>query len=151
MSAYCTQDDMDLQWGSKNVRKWADLENTREAAGVQARVAWAIENASAQIDDRMRHGPYAFPLELGSGEEYPAALVRMTALLAGCMLYESRGITDAASEQEHSLRWAEKKVDKWCRDVHARIVKLDLDLQTGEFPFVAEEDDEAEAPETFTS
>lgn len=139
---YCEANDLYLAYGKQNVRKWADLQNDEDAAQITARIEYACEQATAQMDDRLRDGPYAFPVELGSGESYPVQLVRHTALLAGTILYESRGISDAAMEQEHSLRWAEKRVEAWIRSVMTRVVKLDLPLVAGVHPFVTTDDDE---------
>lgn len=135
---YCEAEDLYLCFGETNVRKWADLENAGDDAHVQARIAWAIEQATAYFDDRLRNGPYLFPL--GSGTEVPAALVRACALYAGAMLYEARGLSDADSDAEHSLRWAEKKADNWIKAVIARIIRLDLELLVTDHPFVVEDE-----------
>src|SRR6188474_1996572 len=113
MPNYCDEEDLYLAFGKDNIRKWADLQSTDDDDTTQERIDWACGIATEQTNDRLRHGPYTFPVELGSGDAYPAMLVRMTALLAGATLYEARGITDAAEDAEHSLRWAEKKWDKW--------------------------------------
>ena len=137
---YCEDEDLYLAFGEANVRKWGDVDNTDSAESIDARLLWARESATEWIDDRLRNGPYEIPFTAGSGEELPRSIVRMTAYLTGSILYEARGLIDMGDDKENSLRWAEKKVESWCRDIIARRIRLDLELVTTDYPFVVEDE-----------
>jgi hypothetical protein len=146
MADYCEPSDLFLAFGETTTRKWADVENTKDKEQIDARIAWAITGATEEINDRLRNGPYEIPVEdPGSGGAYPVSLVRMTALLAVSILYDARGVIDEDDGEPANLRWARRRVDKWCQDVITRRVRLDLDLVTTDVPFnVLNEDINAE-------
>ncbi len=142
---YATAADLYITFGKQNVTKWADVNNNNVPDEIDDRIEWALEQASAELDARLKNSPLQFPLEEpGSGESYPAIVIRMTCYLAGLLLYESRGVTDA--EGDHQLKWCEKRVDRFVRDVWVRRVSLGIEvpIETSESPFFIEFDDPAE-------
>jgi hypothetical protein len=90
--SYCTQTDIENLFGIDNVACWSNLDNQTTTADT-GRIAAAIAYAGAVIDDRFRNSRYGVPLVGLSGP-----LVQITDLaarLAGCWLYESRGMADS--------------------------------------------------------
>jgi len=123
---YCTQADIEDLFGAVNVAKWADLDNDIDATKIAARVARGITVASAQVDDRLRGGPYALPIT-GS----PTTLVNLAAMLAGVWLYESRGVQDYSPDggyPVHRLRWFSEQADKTIKELRAGTLRLDAPL-----------------------
>lgn len=114
-TAYALRVDVENVYGPTNVAKWADLDNDQEAAHIQNRIEWACSRATDEINDRLRGGPYDVPFT----SPFPSAVVDACARLAGCLLYESRGITDADEDGESSNAVAphRKRVDRWYREV----------------------------------
>lgn len=130
--SYCAKSDVELAFGSANVRKWADLENTGLQATIDARIEWAIANADSELDAKLAGSRYQFPLDDDS--DLPPILVRMSSYLAGVLLYESRGVTDRGErgEAQHALMWHRKRVDEFIQDVWGkRVDLLDVTLRNG--------------------
>lgn len=130
-----TRSDLELAFGKHNVEKWADVNNNRLVTEIDARVTWAIEEASAELDARLGHS--VIQLADLTGPPWPRLVVRLEAYLAALLLYESRGISDA-EEGEHQLRWVDQRVKKLISAVHLGQVKLDVDapVDVTEAPFV---------------
>lgn len=87
--AYCAAQDIYDLFGKTNVEKWADLENTRVQTTIDARIARAIAWADAEVDDKLRGGPYTLPLD-----PVPTTITDAAARLAGAWMYDARGIED---------------------------------------------------------
>ena len=94
--AYCIQSDIENLFGVENVARWSNLDNQGATADA-GRVAAGIAYAAALIDDRFRNSRYSVPLVALSGEL--AAITDLAARLAGCWLYESRGMADGAADR----------------------------------------------------
>jgi hypothetical protein len=91
--SYCSQADIENLFGVENVAAWSNLDNQSTTADA-ARIAAAIAYAGAFLDDRFRNSRYAVPLV---GLSDPLVQVTdLAARLAGCWLYESRGLADRA-------------------------------------------------------
>ena len=141
--AYATETDLFQVFGRVNVRKWADVNNSKDGAEIDERIAWALESASTELNERLRMSVYQFPLEV---EPFPQLVVLVTCWLAGLRLYESRGLIDS-SDAEGLGKRLEKRVDKFVYDVLNRRVVLDvaiadLPIETTDVPFVVNYDDE---------
>ena len=98
--SYCTQADIENLFGVANVAAWSNLDNQSTTAD-GGRIAAAIAYAGAVIDDRFRNSRYVVPLV---GLDGPLVQVTdLAARLAGCWLYESRGMADgeAAASSGH--------------------------------------------------
>lgn len=93
---YCDRDDLDIRFGSVNIDKWADLNNTASAAQIAARIDWACEQAFNDINDGLRGGPYVVPFEA----TYPMSLVDFAARWAAALLHESRALLNKTEEGE---------------------------------------------------
>lgn len=89
--AYCTQTDLETNFGTSNIRIWSNKENDTTQADVGA-ITEAIEWAAEVIDDRLRDGPYTLPLAFTSGTS--RVVKRWNAVLAAEYLYSNRGIDD---------------------------------------------------------
>ena len=76
-------------FGTENVTKWADLDNTGDPATITTRVNAALDRVTADIEDRLRFGPYAVPFAT-----VPSTIKYLCELGAGLWLYDSRGATD---------------------------------------------------------
>jgi phage gp36-like protein len=133
--AYCTDDDLDQLYGRTNVDKWADLESNEVAAEIRSRRAWARVEASREIDDRLRNGPYPVPL----ARPIPRTIARLAAQYAGVLLYESRGIQDVNPETGqaiHRLSWHRKEFSKRIVALHAGQLEPPIENETTSYPRV---------------
>jgi phage gp36-like protein len=124
--AYSADTDLYDQFGLSNVTKWADLDNDGSAEKIAARIARAIAWADAEIDSRLRGGPYVLPLA-DEEEDVPLEIVDASACLAGVWLYESRGVTDydeTSGQPIHRLAYQRKRVDRVLREIIAGVRTL---------------------------
>ena len=123
---YCTYADIESLFGPANISKWADLDNDQNDDTIAARIARAIIVASAQIDDRLRNGPYALPI-IG---DLPT-IVNLAAALAGVWLYESRGVQDFSPDSGfpvHRLRWHREQSERTLRELLAGTLRIDAPM-----------------------
>lgn len=90
---YATREDLEIVFGPINVSKWADLDGNENAAHITARIEWALSEATLDLNSRLRGGPWEFPFAAD-----PVELVTPCAKLAGCLLYDSRGVQDYDGE-----------------------------------------------------
>lgn len=136
--SYCTREDIDREYGRTNVDKWADLENTESGDDIDDRVDWAIALGDVEIDDRLRDGPYAIPFT-----SPPRRIVRLCAIWAGLMLYQSRGSTDfdadgnAQDQYQHQRRYFDESLKK----IHGGLYKFEDDDRPAVFPQVVTDED----------
>ena len=127
--AYATISDLEQTFGKFNVRRWADINNSKNSDEENTRMQWALDEASAELNERLRMSVYQFPLDV---EPFPKLLVRTTCYLAGRMLYESRGIVDAEATDYAKL--LDKRVTQFVYDItHRRVV---LDVPAADLPIV---------------
>jgi hypothetical protein len=131
---YPTRGDVEAVFGVENVKKWADLDDDQDEIKIAARILWARQEASDEIDDRIRCGPYVVPFE----SPYPRQVVRRSAILAGVILYDSRGATDMDVNDEpmHRLSPMRKQVEKWLSQILAGRVKFSGVSRATEIPKV---------------
>ena len=78
---YCQRSDVEDIFGVANVARWADLDNDQDATKIANRISRAIVWATAEMEDRLRNGPYQVPLTGTS-----ATVVDLCAKLAGVWL-----------------------------------------------------------------
>lgn len=96
--AYITQSDIESVFGVDNVAQWSNLENESTTVDT-ARVASAIANAEAEINDRFRNSEYVVPLT-GAGM-YP--VIGWAAALAGAWLFKSRLMRGNSNENAQTI------------------------------------------------
>ncbi len=105
---YSTREQVETRYGAANITQWADLDNTRDAAAIAARIDEAIADADARIDGELRIA-YELPLADAEGNT-PRLIARASALLAGCFLYEARGAQDLNQDTGQMIhRYAGRK------------------------------------------
>jgi hypothetical protein len=91
--------DLDNIFGSKNISAWADVENAEEDELIEARVTWAITNASNYILAKL-----ARKYKVTDWLVFPAIIFDLVARRAGVELYRTpRGITDGAEMSQAML------------------------------------------------
>lgn len=88
---YSTQADIESLFGVENVKQWSNLDNAADEADTD-RIAAAIVQADAEIDDIMRNSIYAVPLVGTQGTL--TQITNISAKLAGCWLYRARGTNE---------------------------------------------------------
>ena len=93
--SYIGQSDIESRFGTTNVAKWSNLDNTTTTADAD-RIEAAILYAEDYVENRFRNGPYALPFQAVSGTLYQ--LIDWCAKLAGIWLYEHRGLRDENAE-----------------------------------------------------
>lgn len=136
---YSDRERLEATFGKSNVSKWADLDGTSNAADIESVISTALEDSQAELDDRLRNGPYKIPFE----SPYPRTVVRLHTLMCGVLLYEARGVTDS-EDGKHQLQWHRKKYETMIRQLHAGHIKLDHPTTVVSYPQVVldeEEDD----------
>lgn len=129
MADYATRTDMDNVFGSDNINKWANVNGNSNAIEITGRVAWALEQATAEINDELFLGPYEIPFTA----PIPLQVVRQCATFAGVLLYEARGVADSEDDQDgaHKLRLHRKNVMRFLgRIVSGRIRFAGVTLRT---------------------
>jgi hypothetical protein len=121
-SHYCKRSDIENVFGPHNVSAWSDIENRSDPAFIASRIAWAIQAATNEINDRLRGGAYELPFA-----PIPETIRTVAATLAGVMLYESRGIEDveeSTGKPLHKLHWHRNRVEKILTEIRSGIRKL---------------------------
>src|SRR3990172_5916332 len=110
------QADLEAAYGSVNIAKWADPNNTESVEVRATRVAWAIEFAADYINGRLVHSGYDVPWD-----EVPELIIKLTALQAGILLYDTRRIVSDEKDQVSAQR---KLVDSYIRQIMRGQLKL---------------------------
>jgi phage gp36-like protein len=146
--AYATTAQLYTAFGQKNVRAWADLDNEEVDADIDARIAAALADAETTVDDRLRGGPYEVPFTT-----VPTQVRRATVLLAGVLLYESRGVKDFNEEtgqQQHQLSFQKKEAEGLLEDIRRGRLRLNVATEVVRYPQVVanERDDDELFPAT---
>lgn len=144
---YATRTDVELEYGSSNVEKWADANNNKDAGEISARVAWALAKAKRFIDDKLRGSVYSVPFDDLTFDvdkvtvltTPPGTIRELTATLAGVYLYQSpRGIADgdAVNEQINGLK--DEVIEK-LNFILSGHLRLDATITAETTPFVVKE------------
>ena len=123
--SYCARADIESVFGVENVKQWADLDNDEVSTKIAARITAAIAYAQAEVDDRLRGGPYTPPLD----EPPPSVITDIAAKLAGVWMYENRGVRDYnpdTGEAEHRLTFQKDDAEKKLREIRVGLRRLDL-------------------------
>ena len=114
---YCTRQDVELVFGTKNVIAWADLDNEADATFIEDRITTIIALAHELTNDALREGAYTIPIVA----PVPTSLTYNVAGLAGVLLYESRGAVDAESDDgTHRLTPFRKRWDTYIKNLLGR-------------------------------
>ncbi len=114
-AGYCTRQDIEGVFGADNVAHWADMQNNKNGDHIAARIGQAVEWAKAEIDERLREGPYELPLV-----SPPVTIVTLAAELAGVWLYENRGVEDFDQDTgrpQHRLSFTRSRAEKTLHDL----------------------------------
>ena len=101
MAVYAARADIEAMFGTINVQQWANLDSgdvllAAVLTDIAARITLALADASAEVDDTLRDGPYVLPFD--ASPNAPILIKRITVQLAGVQLYEARGIDEAAQD-----------------------------------------------------
>lgn len=110
------QADLESAYGSVNIAKWADPNNTQSAVVIAARVTWSIELAADYINGRLVHSGYDVPFE-----DVPELIVKLTAMQAGMLLYDTRRVVSDERDQVSAQR---KMIDSYIRQIMRGQLKL---------------------------
>lgn len=111
-----TESSMNLIFGANNIQKWADVDNDEDAIKIAARIAWALTQATTRVDAMLSTGRYTSYLDDPLVED-------LVARLAGVLLYDSRGITDA-EDDENPVSKHQAYVDTTLRRIQSGTLKL---------------------------
>lgn len=91
--AYCTQSDIEGQFGVSNVARWSNLESPTGPINT-TRVTAAIAYAEEQINALFRDSMYAVPFSSGL-----TTVTWWASVIAGDWLYKSRGVREGSVQQ----------------------------------------------------
>lgn len=106
--SYAVRSDLENIYGTKNITRWADIENTGNVQTIDAKINWALELSYDFVNNKLFGGPYNTPLQ----GRYPM-IVTAQAHLAAVYIYEARGVTNTdeqgnpVHQLEQSKKWAE--------------------------------------------
>jgi hypothetical protein len=112
--AYAAAGDLYNRYGIPNCYAWADIEGlgyANNSTQINARIAYALNLASDQMDDRFRASKFSLrtPLPQLSGGGYPTCIIDSCVKLAGEWLASARGYSDRDQEgRPISPLWADK-------------------------------------------
>lgn len=121
--SYATADNLNTRFGSTNITKWADLEG--DASGVTARITAALAYADACIDQTLRGGGYAVPVQFQANTGTDVMLQDWACVIAGHWLYFSRGLLDE-DKQQGKIEKLFEEVEKKLASVRAGKLRLDV-------------------------
>lgn len=113
--AYSIRADIEDIFGIENTRTWANLEaGDIEDAGtltqIADRITRAIKHADDHINAMFADSDYQTPLVPTAGNTL-GLIVEASATLAGCWLYEARGLDDRDDEGRPFNRYSAKRND----------------------------------------
>lgn len=133
---YAERIDIELAFGSTNVSKWADVENTDNATEISDRICWALKNSHYKINDKLTDGLYVIPFVV----PYPAQITMCCAKLAAVYLYDSRGVTDMQQDgkAKNQMSFFRKECDEYLRGLLSGRYKLDGVDYGVNTPFISE-------------
>ena len=124
MSTYCTKSQIEDIFGATSIADFADIDNDESAVTIAARIARAIAVASEQVDDAMRQSVYTLPLT-SSADATPLVIVDIAAKLAGCWLYEARGIENFQGQPVNQLATVKETALKDLAEIAAGTRRID--------------------------
>jgi len=124
MSTYCTKSQIEDIFGATSIADFADIDNDESAVTIAARIARAIAVASEQVDDAMRRSVYTLPLT-SSADATPLVIVDIAAKLAGCWLYEARGIENFQGQPVNQLATVKETALKDLAEIAAGTRRID--------------------------
>ena len=87
---YSVRSDSNDIFGKDNIDKWADLTNNGRDTEIDARIAWAIQEAYDQVNGRLYDCKYTVPF----ATTYDPIIVTLSARLVGVLLYDNRMLVD---------------------------------------------------------
>lgn len=117
MANYTTQEQIELIFGTQNVKRWADLEGDANAETIGNRVTYACALSSAEMEDILRERRYQFPLTVST------TLSDLVAKMAGLHLHDARGVIDNENNPDTISR-IRTEVDTKVRQIRAGEVYL---------------------------
>lgn len=122
--AYSERADIELKYGRDELAVWADPNGDGVTADVAAAITNAISLADNRIDDALRGGPYEVPFS-----PIPSTIVELSAMLAGVLLYEGRGVKDfdpETGQPQHRLHWQRTEVRQRLAGIKSGAIRLDV-------------------------
>lgn len=123
MGTYIVQADVENLYGTDNVARWSQLDNDVSTADTD-RIASAIQYAEADVEARMRGGPYAIPFSGTAAALDP--LKEAMAIKAGEWLYRTRGLRDS-DEQTEKMAARVDAANATLAALHANQRQLDIE------------------------
>lgn len=117
-NSYCTRRDVELLFGTENIKCWADLDNEDNADDIQSRIESVCIDESAIFDDMMRFHTVKLPFP----EPVPRIVKRIVALKVGVTLYGGRGYDDG----NVMIRGRNKEADRLTTKILSGQIKLNV-------------------------
>lgn len=131
---YVVNEDLDTQWGKKNVDKWADADNDKDGAKILARRAWAISKAERYVNSRLKGSGYSIPF--AATPDTPSEIKDLVILYAGYYLYQSpRGLVDGETTS-NAMQQIKDDNEVMIRNIIAGTHRLSVDETYNSFPAV---------------
>jgi phage gp36-like protein len=118
MPGYSIREDSENIFGSDNIRQWADLNNREHTDEIDARINWAISQAYANINGRLKNGPYSVPFQ----EPVDENIVQLSAKLVGVLLYDGRNLVD--TDEYDQIAPHRKRIRETISGIHGGLIKL---------------------------
>lgn len=125
---YGTGADIEDVFGTANVTRWSQLDNTVTTADTD-RIQTAVNFADAEINNFFRDSRYAVPLVITSND---ATVTDWFAKIAGIWLYQNRGQQDEDTKDQYvSMK---HRVYKNMRQYKSGIYRLDAVVARADMP-----------------
>jgi len=127
--AYAARSDIESEFGVNEVAKWADLDNDGNTTSITNRITARLADAEDAVDNALRGGAYTVPFAT-----VPTTITRATAILAGVMLFESRGHATDDQDDMNFPRHRLAQLEAYARRVLACIRAGITTLDPGTWP-----------------
>lgn len=117
--SYATRTDVERMFGKDNIAKYADLDNDKDTAKIEAQVQYALDQADEEINSRLRGCRYVVPF-VGLGSGNPPLIIYLAAIKAGLILYEARGAQEIDADDgspQHRYAYHNKRFDQVIKDI----------------------------------
>lgn len=123
MAITITQSDVEAVWGAVFVAQWSNTGGVVQSPPVNTtRLNTAIRNGVSYVNGRLNNGPYSIPLTANDPVNPPPEVTDCMATYAGWWLFKTSGIKYT------------KDTLKWVEDNKARIDRMLLSIQIGNYP-----------------
>jgi len=125
--SYCTQADIELEFGATNVGEWADIDNDANATTKSNRIAEAILVSDERVNEVLRMTSLRVAAIQADGAGTPKTINRLARVIAGLWLYEARGAVDYTRDgtPQHGHYWRRAWAEEYLEKIRSGVIQID--------------------------